>query len=96
MSERFASVWDAIEPNPEEAHNMKMRSKLMIALSSYIKKSGMSQTKAGKHFQLSQPKICALMGGKINLFSLDKLVSLAELAHLKVDLEVHDCELEHA
>ncbi len=31
-SERFASVWDAIEDTPEAAENMKLRSALMISL----------------------------------------------------------------
>ncbi len=31
-NERFESVWDAIEDTPAEAENMKLRSKLMIAL----------------------------------------------------------------
>ena len=30
-SERFASVWDAIEDTPAEAENMKLRSALMMA-----------------------------------------------------------------
>ena len=35
-SQRFASVWDAIEDTPEEAENMKLRSILLSALKSHL------------------------------------------------------------
>src|SRR5476649_2749211 len=47
---RFASVWDAIEDTPEEAENMKVRSQLMVQLKSYIAKSGLNQGDAAKVF----------------------------------------------
>ena len=31
-NEKFASVWDAIEDTPAAAENMKLRSKLIMAL----------------------------------------------------------------
>jgi hypothetical protein len=35
-NERFASVWDAIEDNPEEAEKMKMRSTLLMVLKKHM------------------------------------------------------------
>jgi predicted XRE-type DNA-binding protein len=35
-NERFASVWDAIEDNPEEAEKMEMRSILLMALKNHM------------------------------------------------------------
>ena len=46
----FASVWDAIEDNPEQAENMKLRSSLMIALKKHVAGSGLSQAQIAKLF----------------------------------------------
>ena len=37
-NKRFASVWDAIEDNPEEAENMKLRSVLLMVLKNHMAK----------------------------------------------------------
>lgn len=39
MSQRFESVWDAIEDTPAQAENMKVRSALMIALKERIERA---------------------------------------------------------
>jgi predicted XRE-type DNA-binding protein len=84
----YASVWDAIEDTPEEAENMKLRSKLMMALTKHIDANGLSQTQAAKLFGVTQPRISDLMRGKINLFGLDALVNMATAAGLSVELQV--------
>jgi predicted XRE-type DNA-binding protein len=73
----FASIWDAIEDTPEEAQNMRMRSRLMMTVQEYISQSGMTQAAAAKFFGVTQPRISDLKRGRINLFSLDMLVNLA-------------------
>ena len=42
-TQRFDSVWDAIEDTPEEAENMKLRSTLMTALKNHLARTEMSQ-----------------------------------------------------
>ena len=44
----FANVWDAIESDPVKAENMKLRSNLMIAISVYAEKSGLTQAEASR------------------------------------------------
>jgi predicted XRE-type DNA-binding protein len=85
---RFASVWDAIEDTPEEAENMKVRSQLMVQLKSYIIKSGLNQGDAAKVFGITQPRVSDLMRGKINLFGIDALVNMAAKAGLHVKLRL--------
>lgn len=87
-NQKFASIWDAIEDTPEEAENMKMRSKLMMELSKYVERHNLTQAEAGKLFGVTQPRISDLIRGKINLFGLDVLVNMASKAGLHVELRV--------
>lgn len=87
-SQRFASVWDAIEDPPEEAENMKLRSILMTALKNHITRAEMSQAQAAKLFGVTQPRVSDLMRGKINLFGLDALVNMATAAGLHIEMRV--------
>lgn len=89
-SQRFASVWDAIEDTPEEAENMKLRSVLMTTLKNHLARTGMSQAQAAKLFGVTQPRISDLMRGKINLFGLDALVNMATAAGLHIEMRVHE------
>ena len=85
---RFASVWDAIEDTPEAAENMKLRSVLLAALKSHLTRTAMSQAQAAKLFGVTQPRASDLMRGKINLFGLDALVSMATAAGLHFEMRV--------
>jgi predicted XRE-type DNA-binding protein len=85
---QYASVWDAIESNPVEAENMKLRSELMMALKSHIVRSEMSQAQVAELLGVTQPRISDLMRGKINLFALDALVNMATAAGLRVKMRV--------
>jgi predicted XRE-type DNA-binding protein len=89
-SERFASVWDAIEDTPEEAENMKLRSALMMALKEHINRTSLSQSQAAKLFGVTQPRVSDLMRGKINLFGLDALVNMAAAAGLHVEMRLRE------
>jgi predicted XRE-type DNA-binding protein len=87
-SERFASVWDAIEDNPAAAENLKLRSALMMALKEHIASAGLSQGAAAKVFGVTQPRVSDLVRGKIELFSLDTLVNMLAAAGLHVEVRV--------
>ncbi len=89
-NERFASVWDAIEDTAEAAENMKLRSVLMMALTDHIRRAGLTQSQAAKLFGVTQPRISDLMRGKVGLFGLDALVTMATAAGLQVELHVHE------
>ncbi|EOH6078240.1 helix-turn-helix domain-containing protein [Burkholderia cenocepacia] len=89
-NERYANVWDAIESEPAEAANMKLRSELMIALKQRIARLELSQAEAAKQLGVTQPRVSDLMRGKINLFGLDALVNMAATVGLRVDLQVRD------
>ena len=71
-----------------EAENLKMRSELMIRIDDYYRRSGLTQSDAAKVLGLTQPRLNALLKGKIDLFSLDALVTIANRAGLTVRLVV--------
>jgi predicted XRE-type DNA-binding protein len=71
-----------------EAENLKMRADLMIRIVDYYEKSRMTQAQAAKALGLTQPRLNALLKGKIGLFSLDALVNIASRAGLNVRLVV--------
>lgn len=86
--ERFISVWDAIEDTPGQAENMKLRSALMMALKDHMTRAGLNQSQAARLFGVTQPRVSDLMRGKIDLFGLDTLVSMAAGVGLHVEMWV--------
>ncbi|MED5500740.1 MAG: XRE family transcriptional regulator [Pseudomonadota bacterium] len=91
-NERFASIWDAIEDTPEEAANMRLRSKLMMILGERVKSWNVSQAEAGCRLGLTQPRVNDLLKGRISKFSLDALVNLSTHAHYRIDISVVEDE----
>ena len=71
-----------------EAENLKLRSGLMIRIVQFYRKSGMTQARAAKALGLTQPRLNALLKGKIGQFSLDALVNIASQAGMNVRLVV--------
>lgn len=43
MNNEFNNVWYAIENNPANAANIRLRSQLMMEVSNYVKHSGFTQ-----------------------------------------------------
>jgi predicted XRE-type DNA-binding protein len=86
--ERFTSVWDAIEADPGQAENMKLRSRLMMALRDHIAQEKLSQAAAAELMGVTQPRISDLVRGKVDLFSLDTLVNMLAATGLHVELRV--------
>ena len=86
-TEVFDSVWDALEDTPAEPENMKLRSRLMIAINEAVSGWGMTQTDAARRLGVTQPRLNDLLRGRVGKFSLDALVALAARAGLAVHLE---------
>ena len=71
-----------------EAENLRLRSELMMRIDSFYRESGMTQAAAAKALGLTQPRLNALLKGRIGQFSLDALVNIASGAGLNVRLVV--------
>lgn len=65
-----------------------MRSHLMIAIEKQVAKWKLSQEDAAKQLGVTRPRLSDLLLGKINKFSLDALMMIAERAGLKVELSI--------
>ncbi|OAE11121.1 XRE family transcriptional regulator [Pseudomonas simiae] len=85
-TQRFSSVWDALEETPQQAANMRLRSKLLLELCNTIRSWELSQKAAAERLNISQPRLNNILNGKIDKFSLDALVNLSAAAHLEVDI----------
>jgi len=84
----FDNVWDALEDDPVMAENMKLRSTLLMAITRNIKSRNINQTEAARLLEISQPRVSALLKGKIEDFRLDTLVNLAHRLGLHIDLKI--------
>jgi len=71
-----------------EARNLALRSEIMIRIEEFVERSGMTQARAAARLGLTQPRLNALLKGRIDQFSLDALVNVATRAGLQVDLLV--------
>lgn len=72
----------------EEAANLNVRAMLMVELEKFIRGKGLTQKQAAERFGVTQPRISDLMRGKIDLFSVDSLITMLTHAGLKVDVRV--------
>lgn len=83
---RFASVWDAIEASAAEAASMKLRAELANEIIERMLARKLTQAKAAALIGVTQPRISDLMRGRLDLFSLDALVDMADRVGLRTRL----------
>ncbi len=81
----YKNVFEAIEDDPVIAENLRIRSEMMVMLRKFIKENGLTQKQAAKQFHVTQPRISNLVRGKIDLFTIDMLVSM--LSHAGIHVE---------
>jgi predicted XRE-type DNA-binding protein len=86
--QKFDSVWEALEDDPIRMQNLKLRSELMIQISVKLQSLKLTQTKASQILCISQPRVCALLQGKIEQFRLDSLVDMAHRLVLNVSIRL--------
>lgn len=80
----FENVWDALSDTQEQAENMKVRAQLMQALNRWIDNKGLSQEDTARVMGLTQPRVSELRRGKVQLFSIDKLVTIMATAGMHI------------
>jgi predicted XRE-type DNA-binding protein len=85
---KFENVWDALEDDPVRVHNLKLRSAALIEITGKIAEMGLSQTEAAEILSISQPRVSALVQGKIEKFRLDSLVDMAHRLGLIVSIRI--------
>ena len=90
MKKRVATsnVFRDLGFDAEEAANLNVRAMLMVELEKFVREKGLTQKQAAERFDIPQPRISDLMRGKIDLFSVDSLITMLTHAGLKVDVRV--------
>jgi predicted XRE-type DNA-binding protein len=61
---------------------------LMVELEKFVRENSMTQKQAAERFGVTQPRISDLIRGKIDLFSIDMLITMLTHAGMKVDVRV--------
>ena len=89
MHQSSGNVFRDLGFAPAEAANLKIRADLMIEIDRLMKRRRLTQTAAAKLFGVTQPRISDLVRGKIELFSIDGLVSMLTRAGVNVRLDLH-------
>jgi len=84
----FDSVWEALEDDPIRVRNLKLRSELLMRIADELGNRELTQVQAARLLHITQPRVSALMRGKIENFRLDSLVDFAHRLGLRVSLEV--------
>ena len=84
----FANVWDAIADTPAQAAIMTVRSKLMMAVDRQVRSWGLTHAEAARRLGITQTRLNELLGGRINDFDTDTLITLAIQAGLALRLDI--------
>lgn len=71
-----------------EACNMKLKTDLASAIVLYIRAEKMTQAQAAKMTDVTRPEISKLQNAKLDGFSLDKLVNMAQRLGKSVSIEI--------
>lgn len=82
------NVFADLDFSPEEASNLLMRSRLMMALTDLMEVRGLTQVRAAALLGVTQPRISDLVRGKIDRFSVDSLLALLSVAGATVEISV--------
>jgi len=70
----------------EEADHLRIRSELMARLGRVIEEERLTQVEAAQLLGVTQPRVSALVRGKIDLFSIDTLVKMLSRVGVRVTL----------
>lgn len=73
-----------------EASNLQTRSELMIEIQSIIKTEALTQKEAALRFGTSQPRISALLKGRVDKFTVDALMNMLSHAGKPVAVVTRD------
>jgi predicted XRE-type DNA-binding protein len=88
ITESSGNVFSDLGFLPEEAENLRIRSELMMSIKCYIKERGWNQIQAAENFGVAQPRISEIFQGKIELYSVDKLINMLSRVGQHISIKV--------
>lgn len=71
-----------------ESANLRLRADLALRVRRYVERGGMTQTTAARALGVRQPRLNALLRGRLDEFSLDALVNMLANIGERVELRV--------
>ena len=86
VTDSSGNVFDDLDIGYTEQDLMKVR--IAHAITKAIQKKGLTQAQAGELIGIDQPKVSALVRGRLEQFSVDRLFSFLELLGLNVDIRI--------
>lgn len=81
----FYDLFDA-----EEAANLELRAQLMDTLKDILKERFKTQQEAADHLGVAQSRVSDLYTGKINVFSIDMLLSMLTKIGKQVEISIKE------
>jgi predicted XRE-type DNA-binding protein len=75
MTLEYDNIFDAITDDVAEASELQTRSDLMIAIRDIISEKKWDQRQAAAAMGITQPRVSDLVNGRIEKFSIDKLMT---------------------
>jgi len=88
MNQEFNNVWTAVEDNFVLAENLRLRSQLMMAISEYVKRSGLTPTEAATELGTTHPRLSDVLNGHIENCTLDRLVNMLSAAGARIQMQI--------
>lgn len=73
---------------PVEAENLRIRTDILIALTSHIGDHNLTRAKAAKLLNVAPAKVAELLNHRIDSFTIDELIGMLTTLGLRVDLSV--------
>lgn len=83
-----ANVFEDLGFSGQEAENLRIRSDLMLQITSLVETKNWSLEQASMYFGVSIDRLEALNRGKIGQFSIEQLMMMLTHAGLKIRVEV--------
>ena len=75
MTLEYDNIFEVITEDKAEASDLQTRSDLMIAIRDIIDAKKWSQAEAAEQMGITQPRVSDLVNGRIEKFSIDKLMN---------------------
>jgi predicted XRE-type DNA-binding protein len=88
MTPSSGNVFRDVGFSAEEAEHLRVRSVLMLHVQEIIRGRRLRQVQAAKILGVTQPRISALLRGRIDLFSTDTLIDMLTRLGARVKLIV--------
>lgn len=83
MTSTVPSLFAGLASSPSDLCMLLLKSKLWSLLTQIITDQGLTQTQTAKALQVSQPRVCNMMKGQLDKFSVEFFIeSLMRMGHV--------------